>query len=294
MRMCNSQSVVTKTLIQTYVVKHAVKIIQLLNFKKLSQKNFNIFHNNVNGLVTKHDLLHNFLTNNSMDFDIIAITETSLKTGNNFKTNIDLEGYLSFSIPLNSNKGGSTIYAKSDLNILERTDLNSTSDDYQSIWVEIKNEKSKNIICVSVYRHPCNNNDTFNHFLKYLEVSLNKVMKENKEIYLCGGFNIDLIKINEIINHRNFYELMSSYGLLPQILYPTREMGNSSTIIDNIFTNNVSDLIQSGNILTDFSDHYSQFIMVERDIMDFKTISVFSRDYSKFSVDNFRCFYSKL
>ena len=65
-------------------------------------------------------------------------------------------------------------------------------------------------------------------------------------------------------------------------------MGNSSTIIDNIFTNNVSDLIQSGNILTDFSDHYSQFIMVERDIMDFKTISVFSRDYSKFSVDNFR------
>ena len=113
-------------------------------------------------------------------------------------------------------------------------------------------------------------------------------MKENKEIYLCGDFNIDLLKMNEIINHRNFYELLSSYGLLPQILYPTREMGNSSTIIDNIFTNNVSDLIQSGNILTDFSDHYSQFIMVERDIMDFKTISVFSRDYSKFSVDNFR------
>ena len=81
---------------------------------------------------------------------------------------------------------------------------------------------------------------------------------------------------------------MSSYGLLPLILHPTREMGNSTTIIYNIFTNNVSDLIQSGNILTDFSDHYSQFIMVERNIMDFKTISVFSRDYSKFSVHNFR------
>ena len=81
---------------------------------------------------------------------------------------------------------------------------------------------------------------------------------------------------------------MSIYGLLPQILYPTRERGNSTTIIDNIFTNNVSDLIQSGNILTDFSDHYSQFIMVERNIMDFKTIYVFSHDYSKSSVDNFR------
>ena len=72
-----------------------------------------------------------------MDFDIIAITETSLKTSNNFKTNIVLEGYLSFSIPSNSKKGVSTIYAKNDLNILERTDLNSTSDDYESFWVEI-------------------------------------------------------------------------------------------------------------------------------------------------------------
>ena len=100
--------------------KTCCKNYSITEFQKVkSQKNFNIFHNNVNGLETKHDLLHNFLTNNSMDFDIIAITETSLKTGNNFKTNIDLEGHLSFSIPSNSNKGGSTIYAKSDLNILE-------------------------------------------------------------------------------------------------------------------------------------------------------------------------------
>ena len=73
---------------------------------------------------------------------------------------------------------------------------------------------------------------------------------------------------------------MSSYGLLPQILNPTREIGNSSTIIDNIFTNNISNSIQSGNILTDLSDHYSQFIMVNRDILDVKTRLVYSRDYS--------------
>ena len=81
---------------------------------------------------------------------------------------------------------------------------------------------------------------------------------------------------------------MSRYGLLPQILNPTREIGNSSTIIDNIFTNNISNSIQSGNILTDLSDHYSQFIMVNRDKLDAKTRLVYSRDYSKFSVDSFR------
>ena len=50
----------------------------------------------------------------------------------------------------------------------------------------------------------------------------------------------------------------------------------------------MSNSIQSGNILTDLSDHYSQFIVVNRDKLDFKTTVVYSRDYSKFSADSFR------
>ena len=140
------------------------------------------------------------------------------------------------------------------------------------LHIDIKHEKSKNIIIGSIYRHPRINNDNFNNFLKYVEFSLNNLTKENKEIYLCGDFNIDLLKIDELTNYKKFYELMSSYGLLPQILNPTREIGNSSTIIDKIFTNNISNSIQSGNILTDLSDHYSQFIMVNRDKLDAKRV----------------------
>ena len=133
----------------------------------------------------------------------------------------------SFSISSNSNKGGSTIDTKSDLDTVERTDLNTTNDEYESIWIEINNKKSKNIVCGSIYRHTRNNNDNFKNFLKYLESSLNKLIKENKEIYLCDDFNIDLLKIEEISNYKKFYKLMSSYGLLPQILQPTRECGNT-------------------------------------------------------------------
>ena len=86
--------------------------------------------------------MQNFLANNTINFDIIAFTETSLKTDNiNFNSNVGLEGYRNYTIPSNSNKGGSTIYAKRILDILERTDLNITNDDYESIWIEIKNEK---------------------------------------------------------------------------------------------------------------------------------------------------------
>ena len=137
---------------------------------------------------------------------------------------------------------------------LERNELNSTHDDYESTWIEIKNKNGKNIICGSIYRHPRTNNANYESFFEYLEITLNTIANENKELYLCGDFNIDILKIDEINNYKKFYELMSSYGLLPQILLPTRTSGNSSTIIDNIFTNNISNTIQSGNILTDLSD----------------------------------------
>ena len=81
---------------------------------------------------------------------------------------------------------------------------------------------------------------------------------------------------------------MSSYGYLPQILQPTRIQGDSATIIDNIFTNTCNRKIRSGNIITDFSDHYSQFVAIERERLDFKKITMYKRNHSTFSEDSFR------
>ena len=57
-----------------------------------------------------------------------------------------------------------------------------------------------------------------------------KITNENKEVYICGDFNSDLLKLDKVSNYKRFYELM--YGLLPQILQPTRIQGVSATIID--------------------------------------------------------------
>ena len=94
--------------------------------------------------------------------------------------------------------------------------------------------------------------------------------------------------MDKVSNYKRFYELMCSYGLLPQILQPTRIQGVSATIIDNIFTNNWDRKIQSGNILTDLSDHFTQFVSVRREKLDFKKITMYKRDYSTFSEDSFR------
>ena len=71
------------------------------------------------------------------------------------------------------------------------------------------------------------------------------------------------------------------------ILLPTRVCGTSATIVDNIFTNNINNSLISGNILTDISDHYSQFISIHNQIIDIKNINIFRRDYSNFSEKSF-------
>ena len=119
----------------------------------------------------------------------------------------------------------------------------------------------------------------YDKFLGYLELCLTKLSNENKKVYLCGDFNSDLLKLNGVNNYKRFCELMCSYGYLPQIQY---------TIIDNIFTNICNRKIRSGNIITDFSDHYSQFVSVKRENLDLKKITMYKRNYSTFSEDSFR------
>ena len=76
------------------------------DFKINEEKgSLNIFHNNFNGLETKHDLLQEFLTNLDHKFDIITITETSEKSNNkDFLTNVDIKNFKLFSTPTLSKK----------------------------------------------------------------------------------------------------------------------------------------------------------------------------------------------
>ena len=69
-----------------------------------------------------------------------------------------------------------------------------------------------------------------------METTLNKLANENKDIYICGDFNTDLLKIDKNVNYKKFYEQLCSYGLLPQIIQPTRITDTSAIIVDNIFT----------------------------------------------------------
>ena len=105
-----------------------------------------------------------------------------------FKTNVAIKGYDSYFTPSSSEKGGVAIYAKDKLNSFECTDIKMQNIDFESVWIEIENKNSKNIVCGCLYQHP---HYDLSEFLHYLEKCLKIIAKENKEVYICGDFNID-------------------------------------------------------------------------------------------------------
>ena len=264
------------------------KYYTVQDFKKLSlEKTLNIYHANVNGLDSHFDNLHEFLSNEQTPkFDIINITETSQKIGENFKTNVMIEGYDFYCTETKSAKGGTAIYIKNNYDSFERDDLKILNDDFETVWIEIKNKNNKNIICGCVYRHP---RYDMTGFLKYMEKTLDMLNKENKEIYISGDFNTDFLKINNNVSYQEFYNLVTSNGFLPQIIQPTRVTEFSSTIIiDNIFTNTFRSGTISGNLLLCISEHFSQFLIIDKNDISLKNINIYARNYKSFNTQAFR------
>ena len=56
---------------------------------------------------------------------------------------------------------------------------------------------------------------------------------------------------------------LQSCSMIPSIDKPIHVHNNSSTLIDNIFINNPENMFISGNIISDVSDHFSQFCILD-------------------------------
>ena len=102
-----------------------------------------------------------------------------------------------------------------------------------------------------------------------------------------GEFNINLFNYDSHTETNDFLNLMISHYLLPHILHPTRVTDHSATIIDNIFSNNCEMDTVSGNLLSQISDHFPQFLIINNITVDYRTCSLFQYDYSKFNESSF-------
>ena len=77
----------------------------------------------------------------------------------------------------------------------------------------------------------------------------------NRSSYICGDYNIDLLKIKTNKHFNEFFDNLITTGFFPNITLPTRFTEQSSTLIDNVFSNNIEERETSGILLNHISDH---------------------------------------
>ena len=87
---------------------------------------------------------------------------------------------------------------------------------------------------------------------------------------MCGDFNIDLLKHETNNNTKHFLDTMHSLGLYPLIDKPTRIRDGLTTLIDNIFTNELRFNLTSDIMFNDSSDHLPNLALCEYNISRYK------------------------
>ena len=77
-----------------------------------------------------------------------------------------------------------------------------------------------------------------------------------------GDYNHFLLKIEVCEFSHNFLFSLQSCCFVPTIDKPMRVQNYYSYLIDNILVNNPDQVSISGNIISDISDHFSQFFFI--------------------------------
>ena len=211
-----------------------------------------------------------------------------MKRGGN-SINIDLQtisGYNHYHCTRAKDRSGSgtSLYLKKSIPFKPRPDLELKKNMFKSSVIEIEKNvmNSKcNIIVGILYRSP---NSSLSAFNDELDKMFGIIQKEKKYACILGDFNVNTL--NELtglsLDSQTFINLFSAHYYRKLIDVPTRVVENSSTLLDNVYTN-CSINESSGVIKTDITDHYSSFTVRDHlePIKDSK-----HRDLRNFSIKN--------
>ena len=225
-----------------------------------NDRGLSVIHFNVRSLRANFDKLCQCLDNLNYKFDVIAITETWMNN-DTIVSDYEIDEYdLYYVNRVNKRGGGVGIYVKNELNCKQLKQYSVTYNDImECITIELSFSKKKNVIISCVYRTP---GSCVHAFCEQIELLFSNITARNKKVVICGDFNIDLLQYDKQACINDFVDLMYSLGLTPVVNKPTRITEHSSTLIDNIFLNEVVNSNTSGVLIADVSDHLPIFTII--------------------------------
>ena len=186
-----------------------------------------------------------------------------------------------------STKGGIAIYLHDNWSY-KLINTNQESDLWEMQLIEIFNPNDitcSHIMLGNVYRPPRNIRLELDTFLEEFNVALNEYRPVSSSIYIAGDFNINLLSVNDNPFNSEYFDNILAAGFIPTITLPTR-ISQNSTLIDNIFTNNLNDITAA--ILSDhISDHQAVIIIAHENVPSSKNKYITIRTNSEQSQINF-------
>ena len=117
--------------------------------------------------------------------------------------------------------------------------------------IEITKPHSRPFIVMAIYRPP----NAQTEFFTQLEEIIQSFDNEDKEIYILGDLNCDLLKENSDQPTNKLKTIFEIYQLSQLITEATRVTMHSTTLIDHFITNNPEKICKTGVIHTGISDH---------------------------------------
>ena len=236
----------------------------IIHFRSVTS-NFIVLSLNIQSINSKYDQFVTFLdilNAQNIRIDAICLQETWLGA-NDSSSLYQLDNYHCIFKPKHcSSHAGLAIYLLETYEY-KVLDLSRNSDIWESLLVEIPASKqNKHIILGNIYKPPKENNNTnIETFISELTSDLYNLDRLNTNVILAGDFNINLLQIKNRPVFANYFDLLITNGFSPSITLPTRFTDTSCTLIDNIFykSNTNDNIISSGIILTDISDHLPCF-----------------------------------
>ncbi len=247
--------------------------------------NIKIAFMNINSLPKKLESFkeecRGFLCNS---VDILGFCETKLT--DDIVQLYSLPYYHLFSNNVSRDKGGVALYIHNKHHSHTRRDLSKLSHHYESLFVEI-NGQQRNILVGVIYRRPHSN---INDFLSSLHDLFSIIQQENKLCYITGDFNIDLLQFETSKHASDLISLFHSHFFYCTVTRPTRVHGNTATLIDHIWSNDLNNQI-NGIIRSGISDHFpvfSCFSTTSRPPTEGKVVTKTYRVYNDESIGRYR------
>ena len=222
---------------------------------------------NVCSLMSKHHDLANFINSLIVHRSNILLVAIQESWEIPYDDLVSITGFnIVYKNRTLSKGGGVAFYINSKISYRILNHLSHFYErNFECLTVELNIGKKK-IIASNIYKspHPItgSNSEHNDLFISNLDTHLYNLAQNQLDSYVFLDSNVNLLNINSNNTTALYLETIYSNGFSQKIGKATRISGQSFSLIDHILCKTAVNNLSSGTILTDFSDHFTNFLVL--------------------------------